>query len=195
MNTLKVSTGASLAVFGVGTVGVSAIMAGRVVGATTIIAVDTSQDRLDAAATMGATHTFLASPDADPAEVPARIAELVSAQGGLDFTLDTTGVPAVLRTAVEALRATGVAALVGGSPPGSQLSVDMLTLLLGRTVRGIIQGDSVSKDFLPRLMELHQQGRFPFSDLITYYDSLSDINTAVDDAASGRVVKPVIRLA
>ena len=148
--------------------------------------------RLEVAKDLGATHTVLSDPAGDPEEVPARIAEVVAGQGGLDFSLDTTGRPEVLKTAIQALRPTGIAALVGGSPPGSELSVDMLSILLGRGVRGVIQGDSVSASFLPKLMDLHQQGRFPFDRMIKYYDSLNDINQAIEDSLDGSVIKPVL---
>jgi threonine dehydrogenase-like Zn-dependent dehydrogenase len=83
------------------------------------------------AKSLGATHTLHAKRDGDPKELAANIAQIVKHQGGLDFAIDTTGVPAVLRMAVESLRATGVAALLGGSPPGSELKVDMLTCVEG----------------------------------------------------------------
>lgn len=82
---------------------------------------------LEIAKSLGATHTVLSKRDSDPKEVASAIAQVVKHQGGLDYSIDTTGVPSVLRLGVEGLRATGVAALVGGSPPGSELKVDMLT--------------------------------------------------------------------
>jgi aryl-alcohol dehydrogenase len=69
----------------------------------------------------------------------------------------------------------------------------MIRIMRGRTVRGIIQGDSVPQQFIPRLVDLHMQGRLPFDRLITLYP-LEDINQACADAAAGRVVKPVLQM-
>ena len=66
---------------------------------------------------------------------------------------------------------------------------------MGRTVRGVIQGDAISSAFLPSLMALHQNGQFPFDKLIQFYESLDDINTAIADQADGSVIKPVLRIA
>lgn len=67
-------------------------------------------------------------------------------------------------------------------------------LLHGRSIRGIVQGDSVSSTFIPNMIEWWKQGRFPFEKLITYYDGLDQINQAVEDTHAGSVIKPVIRI-
>eukprot|EP00743_Colponemidia_sp_Colp-15_P004552 GILK01004906.1.p1 GENE.GILK01004906.1~~GILK01004906.1.p1 ORF type:complete len:402 (+),score=34.05 GILK01004906.1:83-1207(+) len=188
LNTLKVSAGSTFAVFGCGAVGLSAIMAAKVAGATNIVAVDLHPSRLTLAKELGAHHSVVGN----SSNLMEQLKELTS--GGLDFSLDTTGNPKILKIAFESLRTLGVCALVGGSPPGSQVSLDMLSVLLGRTLRGIIQGDSVSQTFLPQLIDLYRQGRFPFDRLVTFYDSLNDINRAVEDSESGKVIKPVIRV-
>lgn len=110
------------------------------------------------------------------------------------FALDTTGNSEVLRTAFAAIRPTGVCALVGGSAPGSTVQLPMDNILLGRTLRGIIQGDAVSRTFLPMLIDLHVQGRFPFDKILTFYDGLANVDTAVADSLSGKVIKPVLVL-
>ena len=74
-----------------------------------------------------------------------------------------------------------------------KVTLDVNSLLFGRTVRGIIEGDSVADVFIPQLIELYRQGRFPFNKLITYYD-LADINQAAADSESGAVIKPVLRM-
>ena len=76
---------------------------------------------------------------------------------------------------------------------GSEVSLDINTLLFGRTVRGIIEGDSAPRVFIPQLIELWRAGRFPFDKLIKFFD-LANINEAVEASESGRVFKPVIRL-
>jgi aryl-alcohol dehydrogenase len=187
MNSLAVRSGSSLAVFGTGSVGLSAIMAARVVGCTTIIGVDVNPTRLQLAGELGATHTI----DAREADVLATIQQLTG--GGADYTLETTALPKVFRQAVEALRPLGVCGLIGAAPYGTEVTFDMTSLLMGRAIRGILEGDSVPDLFIPRLIDLYLQGRFPFDRLISYYD-LAQINEAAADAEAGRVIKPVLRM-
>jgi aryl-alcohol dehydrogenase len=186
INSLKPSAGSSIAIFGCGSVGIAAVMAARVVGCTEIIAIDLLPQRLDMAAEFGATHTI----NPEDGDVIEKIQQITTE--GAQYSLECTGLPAVLRQAVDALRNTGVCGLVGAAPPGTECTLDMNNIMFGRTVRGIIEGDSVPDIFIPQLIELYQQGRFPFDRLITFYD-LADIDKAVHDMEQGKVVKPVVR--
>jgi aryl-alcohol dehydrogenase len=90
----------------------------------------------------------------------------------------------------------GVCGMIGAAPE-TEVSVEMLGLLPGRSLRGIIQGDSVSSTFIPKLLALNQQGRFPFEKLITFYDNgLEDLNRAVEEStgAASTVIKPVLKI-
>jgi len=185
INSLGVRPGTSIAVFGTGAVGLSAIMAAKVAGCTTIIGVDIVADRLQLAESLGATHTIDAT-TADPVE------EILSiTSNGASYSLDTSAVPAVARQAVECLALLGTCGLIGVPPAGTELTVDFHTVLFGRFVRGIVGGDAIAQQFIPTLIELWRQGRFPFDRLIRQYD-LADINTAVADGESGATVKPVL---
>jgi aryl-alcohol dehydrogenase len=190
INTLHPPPGASIAIFGVGPVGMSAILAATVCGCTKIIAVDINQDRLEKAKRFGATH-IINSSKTDPV---ATIQEITN--GGVEFSLECVGNPKVLRQAVDSLvrggPKCGVCGLIGVVPPGTEVSLDMERLLNGRTVRGIIAGDSVADIFIPTLIDLYLQGRFPFDQLITFYP-FDEINKAVDDMEKGRVIKAVLR--
>jgi aryl-alcohol dehydrogenase len=188
INALKIGAGASFAVFGSGSVGLSAIMAANIVGATTIVAVDVIPSRLGLAKELGATHTVDAT-SADPAGAIRSITE-----GGVDFTLETTGRPDVVRQAIDALGTRGACGIVGAAPIGTTASFDMGGLMSpGKSIRGIIQGDSVPEVFIPQLIELHRQGRFPFDRLIRFYDFI-DINQAAADSETGVTIKPVLRM-
>ena len=191
MNTLHPKPGASIAVFGVGPVGMSAILAAIVCGCTTIIAVDINSDRLEMAKKFGATHT-IHSGKADPV---AAIQEITGE--GADYTLECVGNPKVLRQAVDSLPRggprCGVCGLLGVVPPGTEVVLEMDKIMNGRTVKGIIAGDSVPDLFIPILIELYRQGRFPFDRLITFYP-FDEINKAVEDMEKGRVMKPVLRM-
>lgn len=193
MNSLRVQAGTSIAVFGVGAVGMSAVMAARIVDCATIIAIDTKPERLAMAQTLGATHTIHAvgTQAAEVALVPA-VREV--ADGGVDYTVEATGVPSVLRAAVEALNNRGMCGAVGMAPHGAEVSLPMSSILMGRTIRGVLEGDSVPDVFIPKLVELHREGKLPFDRLIRYY-SLNDINQAADDVQNGVTIKPVLRMA
>jgi aryl-alcohol dehydrogenase len=99
----------------------------------------------------------------------------------------------VLRQAVDALPRLGVCGLLGVVPPGTEVGLDMDLIMNGRTVRGILAGDSISDLFIPRLLDLYSQGRFPFDRLITFYP-FEEINQAVEDMLNGRIIKPVLRI-
>ncbi len=186
MNSLHPKPGASIAIFGVGPVGMSAVLAAVVVGCTTIIAADINPDRLEMAKEFGATHTVNAG-EVDPVE-----AILDMTDGGPEFSLECVGNPKVLRQAVDVLPRLGVCGLVGVVPPGTEVSLDMDLLMNGRTVTGILGGDAIADLFIPRLIELYSQGRFPFDRMITFYP-FDQISQAVEDMAKGRVIKPVLR--
>jgi aryl-alcohol dehydrogenase len=175
MNSLSVRPGDSIAVFGTGSVGLAAVMAAKVVGASVIIGVDINQDRLDLAGELGVTKA-----------INARRTDIRAAFGGtrVSYTVDTTGDPQVLRLAVELLKPGGVAALLTGadSPVEPQE---------GRRSIQVIQGDAVPQIFIPKLIDLYRAGQFPFDRLIKFYD-FKDINTAIADSRSGDTVKPIL---
>ena len=186
INALQASVGSSIAVFGVGPVGMSAVLGALVCGCATIIAVDIIPERLEMARELGATHTINAS-EVDPVEA---IRDLTG--GGAEYTLECVGNPQVLRQAVDSLPRCGVCGLLGVVPPGTEVNLDMDLIMNGRTVRGIIEGDAIPDLFIPKLIQLYGQGRFPFDRLITFYP-FDEINKAVEDMEKGRVVKPVLR--
>lgn len=188
LNALKVEAGSSIAVFGVGSVGLAAVMAARVAGCTTIIAVDLNPERLELATQLGATHSL----HPDDGEVVKRIQTLTDGLG-VDYSLEVTANPLVLRQAVECLTVTGICGLIGAAPLDTEVTLNMASILFGRTLRGVIEGDSEPHVFIPRLVELHRQGRFPLERLVEFYD-FSEINRAVKDSEQGRVVKAVLRL-
>jgi aryl-alcohol dehydrogenase len=188
MNSLKVSPGSSFAAFGGGAVGLSAVMAARVAGATIIIAADVVPSRLELAKELGATHT-VNSRETDPVEAVRTITG-----GGADFTLESSGRPEVLRQAIEALAIRGVCGIVGAPALGTEASFDVNGVMTtGKTILGIIEGDSVPDLFIPSLVELYTQGRFPFDKLVKFY-SFDQINQAAEDSEKGITIKPIVRI-
>lgn len=180
---LDVRAGSSVVIFGAGGVGLSAVMAARVAGATTIVAVDLHRSRLDLAAELGATHTV----DGTDTDILETLIAITG--GGAQYSLDTTGVPAVISTAISCLRPTGTCGLVGVQL--GDVSLGPMDLAIGRTVTGILEGDAVPGILIPRLIELWRQGRFPFDRLIKKFP-LDQINEAEQASLRGDVVKPVL---
>jgi aryl-alcohol dehydrogenase len=188
MNALNVRPGTSFAVFGAGAVGCSAIMAARAVGATTIVAIDIVTSRLELAKKLGATHA-INSKQTNPVEA---IRDITG--GRVDYSLEASGDPKALHQAIEALGSLGTCGLVGAEPLGTEVSFDVNNLMIaGKGIRGILEGESVPDIFIPQLIELNAQGRFPFEKLMTFY-SLDQINQAAQDSEKGGTIKPIIRL-
>jgi len=187
INVLKPAPGASLAIYGVGAVGMSALLAAKALGVTTVIAVDLNAERLKLALELGAAHAV------NPGETPDIAKRIRTLTGrGADYALETTAHPEVLRQAVDALAIPGVCGFVGAAAPGTMVSLEMASLMMGKSVVGIVEGDSVPDVFIPYLIDLFMAGRFPIDKLIAFYP-LSEINTAAADSLSGKVVKPVLR--
>ncbi|XQA69008.1 NAD(P)-dependent alcohol dehydrogenase [Xanthomonas sacchari] len=189
INALKVRPGSSFMAIGAGAVGLSAVMAAHVAGAACIIAVDVVPSRLALAKELGATHV-IDNREGDLVEAVRAITG-----GGADFALESTGRPQLLEAGIEALASLGTIGVVGAPKLGTKAGFDVNNLLLGgRSIRGIVEGDSVPQVFIPQLVTLYQQGRFPFDKLVKFYP-LSDINQAAADSSSGITLKPILRMA
>lgn len=186
LNVLRPGPGDSIAVFGTGAVGMSALLAAVAARTTTIIAVDINPGRLALARELGATHTINGAEE----DALERIREITG--GGVRFALDTTAVPSVFSTMVDALAPAGHAGEVGAAQAGTIGGIDIGTALgKGVTVSFILEGDSVPHLFIPELIELWQAGVFPFDRLIRRYP-FADINTAFEDSERGDTIKPVV---
>ncbi len=187
INALKVVAGQSVAVLGTGSVGLSAIMAAKAMGAAVIVAIDLNPRRLQLAIELGATAAV--DPSAtDPVEAIRDFTGI-----GADVVLNTTDVAAVYLQGVAALGPQGTFGFV--TSPGAPLALDLSPILLGgRRIQGIVQGDSEPRVFIPQLIELHRQGRFPLDRLIQVYP-FERLAEAMHDSESGAAVKPVVRMA
>lgn len=188
MNALKVQPGKSFVCFGTGSVGLAAIMAAKVEQAGTIIAVDMHETRLGLARELGATHGINAASN----DIVGQIRDITG--GGAAYALDTTGLPPVIRQAVDALAPRGKAAILGAPMPGSEISVDNTDFMsTGKTLMGVVEGESDGDTFIPKLVNLWREGKFPFDRLVTFY-AFDDINTAIHDSHEGTTIKPILRM-
>jgi aryl-alcohol dehydrogenase len=185
--TFRLRPGQSIAVFGTGSVGLSAVMAARLSGAARIIAVDLVPSRLELASELGATDTI----DASAGDAAERVLEL-TAGAGVDAALNTTAATPVYEQSVRCLGLRGVAGFV--TPPREPWSPDVLHLMTGgRSIAGIIGGGMAASVLVPMLIEFHRQGRFPFDRLITRYP-FERIADAFRDSERGETVKPLLMM-
>ncbi len=185
LNVLRPEPGSTVVVFGVGGVGLAAIMGAALTGASKIVAVDVVPSRLELALELGATHVI----DAGSVDVVGALAELCP--GGVQYTIECTGVIDVVSQAVQVLAPLGTCALIGAPPAGSVLPIDVQFMLDGRRLVGITEGSSRPESFIPTLVDLYQQGRLPLDKLIRHYP-FEDIERAAADASSGATIKPVL---
>jgi len=183
LNLLRPGPDSTFAVFGAGSVGLAALLAARAAGVSTLVAVDPVAQRRELAEEFGAVTV-------DPTTKDAVEAVRAATDGGSTHSLDTTGIGSVINQAVTSLRARGTLAVVGLG--ASTVEMNMADIMLsGKTIRGCIEGESEVSTFIPELVELFTGGRFPIDRLVTRY-AFADINKAVEDQASGRVIKPVL---
>ena len=186
LNTADVQAGQAIVVIGVGGVGLNAVSAGVIAGATTIVAVDVAQDKLDKARTFGATHTVDSSAG-DPVEAVRDITG-----GGANAVFDFVGVPAVSSQALEMVGVGGGLYLIGSIDPTAMVPVGNVALIAAqRRVQGVIMGSTVPKRDIPMYASLYAQGRLELDELISKEIALDQINegyAALRDSAITRVV-------
>ncbi|MEV1007307.1 NAD(P)-dependent alcohol dehydrogenase [Streptomyces sp. NPDC049881] len=184
LNVLRPEPGARLAIYGAGSVGLAALLAAGAAGVRGTVAVDVRPGRRALALRLGADAAL----DPDAGDLVAAVRGATG--GGATHALDTTGVPSVVAAAAKALAPTGTLVVVGLGE--AELTVDVRDIMVGgKTVRGCVEGDAVPERFIPRLLGLQADGRFPAGDLVTVYP-FAEINRAVADHCSGAAVKPVL---
>lgn len=188
LNALKVEAGSSFAAFGAGAVGLAAVMAAKVAGATTIIAVDVTPSRLELALELGATHV-INSREEDPVQ---RIQAIT--QGGVNYSLECSGRSEVLRQAIDSVTTLGTCGIVGATKVGTEVAFNINDVMIpGKLIMGIVQGDVVANAFIPKLVDLFLQGRFPFDKLCKFYE-FDEVNQAMADSERGVTIKPILRM-
>jgi aryl-alcohol dehydrogenase len=188
LNVLRPGPADALALFGLGGVGMAAVMAAKVIGCQTIVGVDLSPDRLELGQELGVTHPIDAGKQ-DPVEEVRRITG-----AGAPLALEMSGSTEALRQAIDCLAPAGVCGVIGAPPGGTEGSFDVNELIsMGRTVRGIVEGDSVPGVFIPKLISLWERGVLPVDRLVETF-AFDQINEAAARAKSGEVIKPVLRM-
>lgn len=190
MNEIVPVPGSSLVVFGLGGIGMSALMAAQLFECQAVIAVDVSRDKLQLAADFGATHVVDAS-EMDPV---ARVREITGGAGA-DYAVEASGSARVIEQAVDTIRTNGGLCVFASHPPsGERISIDPHDLISGKQIRGSWGGRSMPDEALPKFAVLYGDGRLPLEKLISQRYALHDINDALDDLEAGRVGRPLIEI-
>ncbi len=187
LSKLKPEFGSSIAIFGSGAVGLSAVMAAKITGCKDIIAVDIHENRLQLAKELGATHVF----NSKEVDVVEEIKELTGP--GLHYAIETTGVSEVVKQSVQALRPLGTCAIVGVTGEVT-FNIQEEIMAEGKELVGVIEGDSVPQIMIPKLVDYYKRGQFPFDKLVEFYD-FEDIDQAFEDSKTGKTIKPILRIA
>ena len=184
---IKPKKGSSIAVFGCGGVGMSAIMAAAIAGCSTIIGVDVVPSRLDLAKEFGATHV-INSLETDPIAEIKRITG-----GGAHNSIESSGIANVTLQALGCLRREGTAVLLSVTGPETvNIPLEALILNPGVTLTGLCEGASNPQTFIPELVQYYKEGRLPVDKLIKFYD-FKDIEKAFEDSHKGLTIKPILR--
>jgi Zn-dependent alcohol dehydrogenase len=188
VHSARVEMGDGVAIFGLGGVGLAALLGAVGAGASPIVGVDVVPEKLALARELGATHTVAADGD-----VVEAVREATG--GGADHAVETVGSERVLAQAYAATRRGGTTVTVGLPHPERMLSIPAVSLVTEeRTLRGSYLGSSVPARDLPRFVDLHRAGRLPVDRLLSHRIGLDELNEAFDRLARGEAVRQAVIL-
>ncbi|KAL3459691.1 hypothetical protein BJX64DRAFT_301136 [Aspergillus heterothallicus] len=191
LNAARATPEDRVAVIGLGGVGLSAVMGAKIAGCTQIIGIDRHESRLELARELGATHVVKVDPAASVEDVTAAVKR---ATGGLgaNITLDTTGVPVLIAEGVKMTAFKGKVLQVGTAPENGTLTIPIHEFMVsGKQFIGVVEGDVIPREFVPRLISWAKEGKLPLARIIKFYQA-QDFEPAIRDMQSGQTVKPVI---
>ena len=187
VNTAQVRAGTSVAVIGLGGVGLASVLGAVASGARSVVAVDLSAEKLALAKQLGATHTF----NAADAKVVDQVKE--ATQGGVDFAIEMAGSTRAFEAAYRMTRRGGTTVTAGLPPPTATWAMPSTNLVAEeRTIKGSYIGTCVPSRDLPRYIELYQQGKLPVNRLMSGRLKLEDINEGFDKLHEGKAVRQVV---
>lgn len=187
INTCGVKLGESVAVIGLGGVGLSAVLGAAAAGASRIVAIDLNPEKFEIAKAVGATDTILAN---DP-DIVQKVKELTD--GGVDHAVEMAGAPAAFDLAFQITRRGGTTATAGLSNPNSRFPIPPVSLVgEERTIKGSYMGSCIPSRDIPRFIELWRQGRLPVEKLMSGKGPLDAINEAFDKLDRGEVIRHLV---
>jgi alcohol dehydrogenase len=188
VNTAKVPAGNSVAIVGLGGVGLSMLLGANLVGAAEIIAVDAKREKLEIAALLGATKTVKAGPDA-----AQEIRDLT--KGGVDYAFEGASSVAALQLAYEITKRGGTTVTASLPHPDHRLSIPAVQLTAEeRTLKGSYFGSCVPARDIPRFISLYQRGKLPINKLLSEIVRLDELNEAFDRLADAKTIRQVMTI-
>uniref|UniRef100_A0A3Q2QFX5 Alcohol dehydrogenase 6 n=1 Tax=Fundulus heteroclitus TaxID=8078 RepID=A0A3Q2QFX5_FUNHE len=191
VQTAKVENGSSCAVFGLGAVGLAAIMGCKEVMASRIIAVDINPEKFEKAKEFGATDCV------NPRDHTGKTIQQVVVEmtdGGVDYALECVGSPVIMRNALESTREAGGTCVIAGWTETETMSVPVIKILMGRTLKGTYFGGWKSAEDVPKLVEKYMQKKLKLDEFITHSLPLAKINDAFQLLVNGESIRTVISL-
>lgn len=189
VNTARVPPGATVAVVGLGGVGLNALLGANLVGARRVVAVDVLDEKLSLARQLGATDTF----NAADADCVGRVRDATG--GGVDYTFEMAGSVRALDLAYRITRRGGTTVTAGLAPPQHEFALQQVSLVAEeRTLKGSYIGSCVPLRDVPRFIELYRQGRLPVDRLLSDRIGFDDLNAAFDRLAAGQAVRQILVL-
>ncbi|KAL4240474.1 NAD/NADP dependent alcohol dehydrogenase [Mactra antiquata] len=192
INSAKVTEGSSCAVFGLGAVGLSAVMGCKAAGAKTIIAIDINPDKAEIAKKLGATD-FMNPKDLGQIPIEGVILQQTGGRG-IDFTFECIGNAATMKSAFYSCHnAWGVCTIVGVTPPTQELSIITLAIVAGRKLQGSVFGGYKGKDDVPKLVEQYMNKELNIDDFISQNIKLEEVNEAFDTMRQGKLARSVVK--
>jgi len=189
INALKPRVSSTIAIFGCGAVGLSAIMAAKIARCSKIVAVGGNAKSLELAKELGATHTVNRKEVSDIVEEIKKITD----GKGVNYSIDTSGNGPFIQTAIKSLAYHGQLAALAPDGVLEKFNIGEDVLVNMRSIHGICEGNSVAQVFIPEMIDLYKRGQFPLDKLVTVYD-FEDIEKAVEDSNQGKVIKAVLKM-
>lgn len=187
-NILKPRINSSIAVYGIDSVGISAIMAAKLSHCKHIIAIGGNEKSLKLARELGATHTINRKETDD---IVGDIKKIVPR--GTDFSIDTSGFGPMIQTAIKGTKFNGTILALGASGIIDSFNVGEDILMNMRTLKGACEGESIAQVYIPELIRMYKEGNFPLDKLVTVYE-FEDIEQAFKDSHDGKIMKPVLKI-
>jgi S-(hydroxymethyl)glutathione dehydrogenase / alcohol dehydrogenase len=188
-NTINPPSGSTIAIVGLGGIGLAALMACRFYRCAQVIAVDIAPEKLSLARELGATALV----DARASEPVAEIRRLTGGHGA-DYVIEAAGLARTIEQSFEATRRGGLCVFASHPPSGARISIDPYELICGKRIVGSWGGGSDPDRDIPRFAQWYRSGRLPLEKLITARYRLEEINQALDDLDQHRVGRPLIEL-
>ncbi len=189
INNAKVKTGESIAIFGVGGIGLSAVMTAHAMNAEKIIAVDIIEHKLKLAQQIGATHIINAAEN----DVLAEIINITEGKG-VDYSIDAAGRSDTMETAFQSVRSGGKCIIAGNLPSGEKISIDPMDLIRGKNIVGTWAGETTPDKDIPKYVDWYLSGKMKFDKMVTHEYKMKDINQAFDDLEKGEVGRALVKM-